>query len=138
LAALWLTGAAWLVLHYGFAQHSEFGDLPHPLEGWSLRAHGAAGFATLWILGLLWGIHIARAWPTGRHRRTGIGMIAAGALLVLTGYLLYYGGESVRETAAPLHWALGLASLPLALVHMRRRFHRRAIGRHAAARRQQA
>jgi hypothetical protein len=124
LLALWLTGTAWLVFHYGFVQHGEFGDLPHPLEGWSLRLHGAAGFATLWTLGLLWGVHVTRAWPTGRRRRTGITLISGAALLVLTGYLLYYGGESVRDVAVPLHWGLGLASLPLAVWHMRRHFHR--------------
>lgn len=51
-------------------------------------------------------------------------MISGAALLVLTGYLLYYGGESVRDVAVPLHWGLGLASLPLAVWHMRRHFHR--------------
>jgi hypothetical protein len=118
LGLLWLSGAAWLYCRYGLVQHGEFGDLPHPLQGWVLRLHGLAAFASLWLLGLLWGIHITRAWPTRKRRYTGIGMFAAASMLVLSGYLLYYGGESLRDIASPLHWLLGLASLPLALAHM--------------------
>ena len=121
LGVLWISGAVWLYCRYGLVQHGEFGDLPHPLQGWVLRLHGLAAFASLWLLGLLWGIHIARAWPTNKRRYTGIGMFAAASILVLSGYLLYYGGEGLREIASPLHWILGLASLPLALVHMPRR-----------------
>jgi hypothetical protein len=126
LGLAWASGAIWLVFHYGFVQHGEFGDLPHPLEGWSLRLHGAAAFASLWLLGLLWGLHITRAWPTKKRRATGIVMLSAAGVLVLSGYLLYYGGETLRDIAAPLHWVLGLLALPLAIVHMRRR--RRAAG----------
>jgi hypothetical protein len=121
LGLLWGSGVAWLVCRYALVQHGEFGDLPHPLQGWMLRLHGLAAFASLWLVGLLWGLHITRAWPTRKRRITGIGMVAAALLLVLSGYLLYYGGESLRDIAAPLHWILGLAGLPLALVHMPRR-----------------
>ena len=47
-------------------------------------------------------------------------MAAAAGVLVLSGWTLY-GSEDLRALAAPLHWGLGLAALPLALLHMRRR-----------------
>jgi len=121
LGATWGSGLLWLVFHYWLMQNGEFGPLPHPLEGWWLRLHGAGAFATLWLLGLLWAVHMTRAWPLSLRRRTGLGMGVTASVLVLSGFLLYYGGESLRAYAAPLHWGLGLATLPLALLHMRRR-----------------
>ena len=114
-AVLWCSGAAWLVLRYLLRPTSEFGELPNPLEAWSLRVHGAAAFATLWLLGMLWAIHLAPAWKA-RRRTSGIVLGAIAGLLVLSGYLLYYaGGDAVREWVAWLHWGIGLA-LPLPLL----------------------
>lgn len=121
LGATWASGVLWLVYRYWLMQSGEFGPLPHPLQGWWLRLHGAGAFATLWMLGLLWGVHITRAWPLMLRRRSGLSMAITAGVLVLSGFLLYYGGESLRDYAAPLHWGLGLATLPLALLHMRRR-----------------
>lgn len=121
LSLTWASGALWLLFRYGLQQPGEFGPLPHPLQGWWLRLHGAAAFAALWLLGLLWGLHIPRGWTQGRRRRSGGSVAAAAGVLVLSGWTLYYGSEDLRALAAPLHWGLGLAALPLALLHMRRR-----------------
>ena len=61
---IWASGAVWLLLHYFFEQEGQFGPAPHPLEFWSIAAHGAFGFATLWLLGLLWSVHIPAGWRT--------------------------------------------------------------------------
>ena len=58
---LWGTGAAWLLLHYFFVQEGPFGPGPHPLEFWSIAAHGAFAFASLWMIGLLWSVHVPAA-----------------------------------------------------------------------------
>src|SRR5215510_4702143 len=50
---LWITGAVWLLFHYFMVQNGPYGPSPHPLEFWSLAAHGAFAFASLWLLGLL-------------------------------------------------------------------------------------
>ena len=47
LGGLWTTGAAWLVLRYGFERAGEFGTTPHPLQPWALRAHALFAFGTL-------------------------------------------------------------------------------------------
>src|SRR5260370_33332558 len=39
-ALLWLSGVAWLVLHFAFAQQTAFGPLPNPLERGLMRLHG--------------------------------------------------------------------------------------------------
>jgi hypothetical protein len=110
--ALWTSGIAWLVFHYFLRQSGEFGELPHPLEAWSLRLHGAAGFFGLWLLGVLWATHLIPAWRA-RRRSSGIVLTSVAVVLVVTGYLLYYvGDESARDLIAWAHWGIGIA-LPL-------------------------
>jgi hypothetical protein len=117
-AAIWTTGAAWLGLHYFARVEGPFGPEPHPAEAWVLRAHGAFAFASLWVLGLLWAVHVTPGWARGKRRLTGGLMFAAAALLALTGYLLYYlGDETLRADASLLHWAIGAATLVAFLVH---------------------
>ncbi|MBI3677640.1 MAG: hypothetical protein HY243_13600 [Proteobacteria bacterium] len=110
---LWLTGVAWLVLHYFLQQQGEFGPAPHPLEYWSRAAHGLFGFAALWTFGLLWGAHIVGAWGTRRHRISGTMLLGLLVWLIASGYLLYYLGNDAAISAVALaHWAVGL-TLPL-------------------------
>jgi hypothetical protein len=107
---LWATGALWLLLHYFFAQETPFGPSPHPLEFWSRAAHGAFGFAALWLFGMLWGTHIVDGWRSLRRRWSGSAMFAIFAWLVVSGYLLYYlGGEQILAITTFLHWSIGLA-----------------------------
>ena len=106
---IWLTGAAWLILHHFMMRTGEFGPTPHPAEFWVLAAHAAFGFIAIFVFGALLERHISRAWPT-RHRR-GSGLAMAGALLtmIVSGYLLYYlGGEEARQITSFIHWGLGL------------------------------
>jgi hypothetical protein len=112
--AVWLSGCAWLGLHYFAQQQTEFGPAPHPAEHWTLMAHGLFAFAALWAFGLLWSGHIAAAWKSGRHRVTGSALFLAMAALIVSGYLLYYAGsDTVRPLLSLAHWAIGLA-LPAA------------------------
>jgi hypothetical protein len=59
---VWFSGVIWLLAHYFMEQEGAFGPTPHPLEFWSIAAHGAFALATLWMLGLLWAIHIPAGW----------------------------------------------------------------------------
>ena len=115
---LWITGAVWLVAHYFMVQDGPYGPSPHPLEFWSIAAHGAFGFASLWLLGLLWSVHIPAGWRSLRRRWSGSIMFGLSALLVLSGYLLYYlGSEDMIPIVAVLHWGIGLACPALFLAH---------------------
>lgn len=115
---LWSSGTLWLVFHYFMREQGEFGPAPNPLEHWWLAAHGLFAFAALWLLGLLWGKHIVGAWKTGRQRISGGLLFGILAVLIASGYLLYYaGGDDTRSVVSLIHWILGLA-LPLPfLVH---------------------
>ena len=107
---LFLTGAAWLVAHTWLHVEGEFGDMPHPLERWSLQAHGAIAMLFLMALGSLIRGHIRAGWRAKRSRLSGATMVAASAALIVSGWCLYYvGNEEARALISQAHWLLGLA-----------------------------
>ena len=115
-AALFASGALWLVFHYFLQAQGEFGPAPHPLEHWWLRLHGAAAMLALLVVGSLLPIHVRRGWHQRRNLPLGIALSSAVLLLTLSGYALYYfGGEEARPWISVFHWGIGIAS-PLALV----------------------
>ena len=124
-AGLWLTGGLWLVFHYLVPRPGDLGVGPHRLEPWWLTLHGAFAFAALWALGLLWGVHVVEGWALEKRRRSGLALLGAVGLLVLSGYLLYYlGNARAREVTGVVHWGIGLSCPAVFLAH---RFGLRAL-----------
>ena len=130
--ALLLSGAVWLVLHYSLGAGA--GELPHPLEALSLRLHGLAAFGGLFVLGALAAAHIPQGWRLSHRRRwvgqrrSGVTLCTLAALLVLTGYLLFYfAPEALRPALGWLHAAAGVSMAALLLSH-RRQAPRPALG----------
>ena len=120
---LLVTGVAWLALHYGRASDA----LPSPFEAWSMRLHGLAAFAVVFALGALAASHIpqgwrfSQRWRWARQRGSGVTLCTLAALLVVSGYALYYfAPENVRPPLGWLHSALGVAMAALVLIHRRR------------------
>lgn len=108
--ALWLSGAAWLLLHYYGQVEGEFGPETNPLEPWMLRLHGLALIPALLGFGGLFVVHFPKGWKGRRQRNIGLGLTALIGLLILSGYLLYYlGSDGLREWTSLLHWIIGLA-----------------------------
>ena len=130
LAAVYFTGVAWLVLRYG-VRDDGLETVWSIARGWLMRAHGAAAMLTLVTLGTLLAIHVPSGWRMGTNLRSGVGMLAAMAVLALTGWLLYYAsGETLRAWSSGVHIAIGAAA-PIALVwHLA--YRRRADGAKAA------
>jgi hypothetical protein len=127
------TGAAWLALHYTLGAGAA--GLPHPLESWLMRLHGLAAFAALFMLGVLAGSHIPQGWRHGnrqrrlRQRGTGMALCVLGALVVLTGYLLYYfAPDAVRPALGWVHSGIGTSMAALAVFHQLRKPHSAAPG----------
>lgn len=107
---VWLTGGLWLLFHFFLVTQGEFGPQTNPLEPWWLRLHGAFAFATVWMFGLLWSVHVTKAWPFSRRRWSGGVLAGTIGWLTLSGYLLYYvGSDSARSAISILHWVIGLA-----------------------------
>lgn len=120
-AALLASGVLWLLYHYLLAEPDEFGASQQPLEIWWLRLHGAAAMGFLVVLGSVLPVHARRAWHARLNYRTGIGVLAVAALLVLSGYALYYAsGENSRPWLSLLHWAIGLLAAPMLTLHVLR------------------
>jgi hypothetical protein len=119
LGVLFGSGILWLVFHYFLMRQGEFGPQPHPLEAWWLRLHGASAFLVLWFAGLLWGTHARPGLLQPRWRVSGVLILAALALLAVSGYLLYYAGDdTLRDVVRLVHWLTGLALAVPLLVHI--------------------
>lgn len=123
--ALLISGAVWLALHYSVGAGA--GELPHPLEAWSLRLHGLAAFGGLFVLGALAAAHVPQGWRLSHRRRwsgqrqSGVTLCVLAALLALTGYLLFYfAPEAWRPALGWLHAAVGVSMAMLLLAHRRR------------------
>jgi cation transport ATPase len=116
LLFVYVTGIAWMVLHYGINRGDGLEDTWHVVETWMLRAHGAAAMGTLIAFGSMLPAHVPTAWTLRRNVVTGIGMLSTIAILAATGWLLYYApGESARAWSSYLHMAAGVAG-PMALL----------------------
>jgi cytochrome bd-type quinol oxidase subunit 1 len=120
---LWLSGALWLLFHFFIQKDTGFGPRPLPIQHWWLILHGAFAFGALWLMGLLWGVHIPRLWRARRHRLSGSALFGALIILSASGYLLYYyaGDDDVRDLISRTHWILGLAALLPFFIHWRLR-----------------
>ncbi|MEP6875078.1 MAG: DUF4405 domain-containing protein [Burkholderiales bacterium] len=123
-AALLLTGGVWLAIHYSVGAGA--GELPHPLESWSLRLHGLAAFAGLFVLGVLAAAHIPQGWRLSQRRRwagqrnSGVLLCVIGGVLAASGYLLFYfASDAVRPALGWAHAFVG--ALMAALISSHRR-----------------
>jgi hypothetical protein len=116
--ALAATGLAWLAVHYSVGAGA--GELPHRAEAWLMKLHGAAMMAALFFFGSLVSGHAPRGWRMGRQRRLGLALWAAVALLVGSGYALYYfAPEPVRPALGWAHSGAGIALLGMLWRHRR-------------------
>ncbi|MBL6751747.1 MAG: hypothetical protein ISP90_14565 [Nevskia sp.] len=121
LALIFASGLAHFVLHQFFPRAGEFGPLPNPAEPWLLRLHGAAAMATLVLLGSLLPLHVARFWGTRQNSAAAMAFLGIAALLIASGYGLYYlGGDDWRAACRIAHIAVGIAALPAFALHLRR------------------
>jgi hypothetical protein len=129
LGFLWLSGCLWLVLDEFFAKPGQFGRTPHP---W-LMIHGIFALVTLYVLGWVTSRHIVRWWPGGLRRVSGGALTVFLALLVLSGFALFFvSDDRWQGVAATSHDILGLAVTVFAVQHWF--FARRRVMRNAASR----
>lgn len=117
-ALLWLSGAAWLLLHYYGQVEGEFGPETNPLEPWFLRIHGLVLIPALLGFGGLFVTHMPKGWKNRYQRTIGIALTTTFAILIISGYMLYYvGDEGLRDWTSIIHWVLGLSAPALFIWH---------------------
>jgi hypothetical protein len=114
---LWVSGVFWLVLHYEFQGHNEFGDLPNPAEPVLMRLHGLLAVAGVFLCGWLTAAHVTPRWSIGRNRTSGLVLAGCALVLVVSGYALYYTTAGPHTQASVLHQVLGVLTLAAALTH---------------------
>ncbi|MCB2057147.1 MAG: hypothetical protein H6916_04160 [Novosphingobium sp.] len=117
-SGLWLSGAGWLLLHYYGQKAGEYGPEMNPAEPWMMTAHGLFLIPVLLGIGSMFVAHIPKGWSHVRQRVAGIALCAVLAVLVGSGYLLYYAGdEALRDWTGLIHWVIGLALPGIFLWH---------------------
>ncbi|MEE3623547.1 hypothetical protein UCD39_06025 [Nitrospirillum sp. BR 11752] len=115
-----LTGLAWMVLHYGRGLIGVDGHAARSAEAWCMKLHGGAVMAALVAFGSVLPHHVRLAWRARRHRLSGVGLISAVLVLVLTGYGLYYlGDEDWHDCASWGHQVVAALAVAACLIHVR-------------------
>jgi cation transport ATPase len=93
--------------------------LPMSFKSWALAVHGGAAMIFLVLLGTLLPTHVVRAWRSGRNRLSGVALLVAIGLLVVSGYGLYYfGGDRLRSVTQWTHLGLGILEPILFIMHL--------------------
>lgn len=133
---LLLSVVPWLLTTYlggavGLDEHAA-----RRVEVWALRLHGAAAMLALIVLGSVLSQHVGRGWRGGKNRATGGVVLGSCALLIGSGYLLYYGGEATRDFASIVHQAVGAVATAALLLHSRKRRRRRVAEKAPQGRKQ--
>lgn len=117
LAALWVSGVTWLLLHYVWATPGEFGVIRHPLEAPTLLVHGVIALWALFLLGWFAGRHASAA-TSGRRRASGwLLTLLTGTLVVAGCAQLFLTSAAWQSGVAVVHEILGVALLPPLLAH---------------------
>jgi hypothetical protein len=129
LAVVFASGALWAWLHYFAPANNEFGT--SRTQAWILTIHGLFAAMSLLLVGSLLPLHVKFAWRARRNRINGIFFVSIVALLILTGYGLYYiGNERLRACTSWIHLLVGLAFPILLVLHIWRGRASRKVKRH--------
>jgi hypothetical protein len=117
LAALWLSGVGWLLVHYLYAQPGEFGVVRHPLETPLLTVHGVLALLALFLLGWFAGRH-ASAVVGVRRRPSGWWLtLWLAALVIAGGAQFFLASDAWQARVTLLHEILGASIILPVLAH---------------------
>jgi hypothetical protein len=115
---VWFTGLGWLVVHFFLKPRDSLDFAASSSEPLWLKFHGAFAFLALWTGGMLWGVHVVKAWGTRQHRWSGSTLFGVFLILIVTGYLLYYvADDGARNVVSWSHWILGIGLPAAYLAH---------------------
>jgi len=82
-----------------------------------LAIHGTAAiFATL-ALGSILSFHLKAGLKSGRKWLSGFSQLSLLSALIISGALLYYGPEWMRDTVIDVHSVIGLLFFAIFLIH---------------------
>jgi uncharacterized membrane protein (DUF485 family) len=79
--------------------------------------HGIAAMIATMALGSVLPFHLKAGLKSKRKLLSGISQLAFLSILLVSGALLYYGPEEIRDTVIATHWMIGLAFFTAFLLH---------------------
>ena len=106
-----LTGTAYLLGHEFHIERSILGV--HSVLMW----HGIAAMIATMALGSVLPFHIKAGLKSHRKRISGISQLTFLSALLVSGALLYYGPDDIRDAVITSHWMIGLAFFAIFLLH---------------------
>ena len=106
-----ITGIAYLAGHEFQIQRSALGS--HDI----LVAHGVAAMIATLALGSVMPFHIKAGYKSKRKWLSGFSQLTFLGVLLISGALLYYGPEEIRDGVIATHWIVGLLFFSIFLLH---------------------
>jgi cytosine/uracil/thiamine/allantoin permease len=106
-----LTGTAYLLGHEFQIQRAVFGT--HTVLAW----HGVAAMLASIALGSILPFHLKAGLKSKRQLLSGLSQLGFLAILLVSGTLLYYGPEEIRESVVLTHWLVGVTFFAIFLLH---------------------
>ena len=107
-----ITGLLYLLGHQFHIQRAILGK--HHI----LVAHGVAAILASLALGSVLTFHIKAGYQSKRRWISGFSQLSFLAVLLISGALLYYGPEEIRDCVIDTHWIAGLIFFVIFLIHV--------------------
>lgn len=118
-SVLWLSGVAWLLLHYFAARPGEFGLVRHPLEAPLMLVHGVVAMLALFVLGWFAALHSSDGNRRRARRASGWVLSTLIGVLAIAGCLQFFvSGEGAQAVLRLVHEVCGVALLLPVLAHL--------------------
>ncbi len=134
-SVLWLSGVAWLLLHYFAARPGEFGRVRHPLEAPLLLVHGVVAMLALFVLGWFAALHSADGSRRRARRASGWVLSTLIGVLAIAGCLQFFvSSEGAQSVLRLVHEICGVALLLPVLAHLWSFSSNRAVDREQSRR----
>ena len=105
------TGIMYLLGNQFHIQRSTFGT--HSI----LAAHGIAAMLATLALGSVLPFHIKAGYKSKKQWGSGFSQLGFLAALLISGALLYYGPEELRDATVNTHWITGLLFFTIFMGH---------------------
>ena len=106
-----LTGIAYLLGHEFQIERAVLGA--HSVLAW----HGIAAVLASIALGSVLPFHLKAGLKSQSKLWSGLSQLAFLATLLVSGALLYYGPEEIRDGVIATHWMIGIAFFAIFLLH---------------------
>jgi cytosine/uracil/thiamine/allantoin permease len=106
-----LTGVAYLLGHEFQIQRTVLGT--HAVLAW----HGIAAILASVALGSILPFHLKAGLKSKRKLLSGLSQLGFLVALLISGALLYYGPEEIRESVVLTHYLIGAAFFAIFLLH---------------------